>query len=430
MKKNKIWLVNYYAMPPDLESRLRTIKFAHYLGKSGYDVKIISSSYLHNTDKNLIDDNSNYIFKKYDDLNFIHIRTKKYKGNGISRIISLFQFHIKLFLLRKKFEKPDYIIHTVLPPFGNITYYTAKKLNATYITEVLDLWPDSLVDLGVINKKSLLLPILYKFEKWIYEKSDAVIFSMEGGKDYILDKKWNIGRKNIDLNKIFYINNGVDIEDFNYNNTKYILSDNDLENKEIKKIIYIGSIRLANNLMELIKAAEIINSKRNDIKFLLFGDGADRILLEDYCTKNKIENIIFKEKWILPIYVPYVLSKANVNILNYNENFGKYGGSQSKLFQYIASGNPICSNLRMMYCLVNKHNLGIAKKFHTPLEYSEAIEQLADLNNDTLNTIKVNSNNIIEEFDYKYLTNKLIEVLNEANIKKNILSFENGDQKS
>ena len=27
----RIWLVNQYAMPPRLESRLRTIKFAHYL---------------------------------------------------------------------------------------------------------------------------------------------------------------------------------------------------------------------------------------------------------------------------------------------------------------------------------------------------------------------------------------------------------------
>ncbi len=59
---------------------------------------------------------------------------------------------------------------------------------------------------------------------------------------------------------------------------------------------------------------------------------------------------------------PYVLSKATVNILNYMPgNFGKYGGSQSKMFQYMASGRPICSNLKMMYCLINKYKLGIAR---------------------------------------------------------------------
>ena len=30
----KIWLVNHYAMPPELEPRLRTIKFAEYLTKA------------------------------------------------------------------------------------------------------------------------------------------------------------------------------------------------------------------------------------------------------------------------------------------------------------------------------------------------------------------------------------------------------------
>ena len=35
-----IWLVNKYAMPPQYESRLRTIKFAHYLQEMGYKVTV------------------------------------------------------------------------------------------------------------------------------------------------------------------------------------------------------------------------------------------------------------------------------------------------------------------------------------------------------------------------------------------------------
>ena len=37
-----IWLVNKYAMPPKYESRLRTIKFAHYLQEMGYKVTIVA----------------------------------------------------------------------------------------------------------------------------------------------------------------------------------------------------------------------------------------------------------------------------------------------------------------------------------------------------------------------------------------------------
>lgn len=413
LKKSRVWLVNYYAMPPKYESRLRTIKFAHYLKIYGYEVKIISSSFLHNTNINLITDNSKYLTKKYDDLNFIHIRTNSYKKNGISRLYSLFQFHFKLLLYKKELGQPDIIIHTVLPPFGNILYFAAKKLKAKYVTEVLDLWPDSLVDLGVIKKKNIILPYLYRTEKWIYSKSDAVVFSQEGGKDYIKDMKWDKEQHNgsIDLKKVFYINNGVDLKDFNYNSLNNVVEDEDLNDDTIKKVVYVGSIRLANNLMELIKAAEILRFQNTNIKFLLYGDGDDRASLESYCIDRNIKNVIFKQKWILPKFVPYILSKSTVNILNYHENFGKYGGSQSKLFQYIASGKPICSNLETMYCLINKYNLGIARKYNSSKDYADAIKSLSNLDKEALAQIKIRSESVVREFDYENLTKKLIQVI-------------------
>ena len=46
--QKKIWLINHYAMPPDLEPRVRTIKLAHYLTLKGYDVKVIAASSMHN----------------------------------------------------------------------------------------------------------------------------------------------------------------------------------------------------------------------------------------------------------------------------------------------------------------------------------------------------------------------------------------------
>ena len=40
-------------------------------------------------------------------------------------------------------------------------------------------------------------------EKLIYVKSDAIIFTVPGGKEYIKDRGWN---KKISETKIFYIN--------------------------------------------------------------------------------------------------------------------------------------------------------------------------------------------------------------------------------
>ncbi|MGB4413710.1 MAG: glycosyltransferase family 4 protein [Paludibacter sp.] len=409
--KKKIWLVNQYAMPPELESRLRTIKFEHYLTVRGYDVTIFASSIMHNMDIDLIEDGSQFIERRYDDLKFVHIKTKKYKKNGLSRFVGLFEFPLKLHLLRKKFDKPDIFIQTATVPFGNLLYFTAKKLNATYIVEVLDLWPETFVDLGLINRRNPFLYCSYLAEKWLYKKADKIVFSMEGGKDYIIDKKWDINNGGpINLEKVFYINNGVDLNDF-YNNKKlFKLEDADLENDNIKKIIYIGSIRLANNLKELINAAEILKDY-TDIKFLLYGDGDDRESLEIFCNERKLDNVIFKQKWIEPHFVPYLLSKSTVNILNYKSgNFGKYGGSQSKLFQYLASGKPICSNLKMMYCLINKNNLGIAKEFGSSKEYADAILSLANMDHQSYAEMGKRATSVANNFDYEFLTNKLIDL--------------------
>jgi len=410
MNKKSIWLLNFNAMPPELESRLRTIKFAKYLMEFGYDVTIFSSSIMHNMEIDLISTRDSYIEKKYENLKFVHIKTRKYSKNGLSRMFSLFEFHLKLCFLKKRFKKPDIIISGAAVPFGNIFYFCAKKLKAQYIVEVLDLWPEAFVSFGLIKKNNPLLKIAYSSEKWLYKKADKVVFSMEGGKDYIINKGWSIEQGGpIDLNKVFYINNGVDLADFKKNKVEFIINDADLESTNFK-VIYLGSIRLANNLKQLIDAAFLL-LKYSDIKFLIYGDGDERELLEKYCYEKKISNVIFKQKWVDPKFVPYILSKSSLNILNYMANdIWKYGGSQSKLFQYLASGKPICSNLEMGYCPINRYQLGIAKKFTSSKEYAESILSIYNLDKNEYMLMCNRAKELSKQFDYKLLTNKLINI--------------------
>ncbi len=398
-------------MPPELESRLRTIKFAQYLSEKGYDVTIFASGVMHNMEIDLIPDQNKYLEKSYGNLKFVHIKSKFYKTNGIDRIISSLQFHYRLKKYFRNIQKPDVILHTAYIPFGLGLYYTAKKMHAKYIIEIVDLWPETFVELGLIKKTNPLLYFAYKSEKWLYEKADNVVFSMEGGINYIQDKKWDTANGGkINPEKVHYINNGVDLADFNSNVKQFVLEDDDLSNPDIKKIIYLGSIRLANNLKQLVDAAALLKEHKN-LKFLLYGNGDDRDYLIKYCIDNKIDNVIFKQKWIDPRYVPYVVSAGTVNILNYMPgHFGGYGGSQSKMFQYMASGKPICCNLKMMYCPINKNNLGIAKDFASTKEYADAIYKLSNLSEEELAGMKSRNLETARSFDYQFLTEKLVEL--------------------
>lgn len=410
--KKRIWLINQYAMPPKYEVRIQTLKRAQYLIEKGHDVTIISGSFLHNTDINLIKDKSKFIRVTYDNIKFIHIRTSSYKGNGLSRFLNLFQFTCRFILLSKKFVKPDVIAQIATVPFGNLIYFVAKRFKAKYIVDVVDLWPESFVAFGLAGKNNPFIKFSYWAEKWLYKRADEVIFSMEGGKDYIIEKKWDkLNGGPIDLSKIHYINNGVDLHDFNLNKNTFKIENQHFEDSSIFKVVYLGSIRLVNNIKLLIDAANHL--KYNDkIKILIYGDGGDREYLENYCKDNDIFNVHFMEKWVELKYVPYILSNASLNVLNYQQgSIFKYGGSQSKSFQYMASGKPIISNLQMGYCPIKKFNLGIAKEFKSSEEYANAILSIKNLTHEKYNELCNNAKNTAKLYDYKFLTDKFAELL-------------------
>jgi len=411
----KVWLINPAAMPPKYEARIQTLKRAQYLRLNGYDVTIISGSFLHNTNINLIDDNSRYKFAEYEDgQKFIHIKTCNYNSNGLVRIYSILQFYFRLWWFTSRFEKPDFISHIAAVPFGNITYFVAKKVKAKFIVDIVDLWPESFVAYGLLSKKNPLVKLAYWAENWLYKKANLLIFSMEGGKDYIKERKWDIDQGGkIDINRVHYINNGVDLEDFDYNKVNYKIADDDLENDHVFKVVYIGSIRLANNVMQLVEAAQHLKDI-TDIKFLIYGDGEDRLTLEQYCKDNQIDNVVFKQKWVELKYVPYILSKSSLNILNYKpSSILRYGGSQSKSFQYMASGKPICANVEMSYCPIKKFNIGIAKEFKNSKEYADAILSFYKMDKSEYDVICVNARNASQNYDYKLLTERYIELISQ-----------------
>lgn len=408
-----IWFVNKYAMPPQYEPRLQTIKMAHYLGVEGYDVTVFGSSVMHNMDIDIIDDNSAYIEKYYNDLHFVHIKTCSYKSTaGIKRILSDIQFHYRLVKLASKFKKPDIIIATTCPLITNPLLRYAKKNKIKYITQSLDIWPDDFINFGLVGKHNPIMKLLFAQALYNYKKSDACVFSWCGCYNYMKEKKWD--KENggpVELKKLHYINNGVDLSDFNNYKNKYCINDNDLNNPKYKNIIYIGSIRLANKVGDLIKAAEKLQ-ERKDIKFLIYGNGDDREPLMNYCKMNGLDNVIFKEKWVDPKYVPYIVSCAYMNVANYiSSDFAKYGISSSKMFQYMAAGKPIICNINIFECPITYNNIGIAKEFVDAEEYAKAIEDILSLSEEDYLAMCNRAKETAKEYDYQYLTKKLICVI-------------------
>lgn len=411
----KVWIFNHYIIPPSIEIGHRHNKFAKYLVNDDYDVSLFLSSAIHNSDINLIKNNEKHVIEESEQGRYIALKTRNYNGNGIQRILNIFEFFFGLFEVTKKIEKkygvPDIIYASSVHPLTCVAgILIAKRYKVKCIVEIRDLWPLTLVEMGRIKEKSIIAKMLYCGERWIYKRADSIIFTMEGGKNYIIDSGWD---KTINLDKIYNINNGVDLEVFDYNKDNEIINDIDLNGSSFN-VVYTGSIRSFNNIENIVNIAKILQEKGKypDLKFLIYGDGTDKDRLIDICKRQKIDNVLFKGH-VNKKYIPYILSKSKLNLLIYNEKIGlfKYGGSQNKLFEYLASGRPIVSNINMNFNILDKYKCGLSSVDSSPYELMQMIIKFYNIDENEYNEYCKNARQAAEDYDFKILTNKLEEVI-------------------
>lgn len=413
MEKNKtIWIWNHYATDTYFDRGGRHYWFAKYLIRNGYDVKIFCASTVHNTSENIDTSNGLYVEKKMDGISYVFIKTPDYMGNGKSRVKNMYSFYKKLYKVYKKFTFPDYIIASSVHPLTLVAgIKIGKKMNVPCICEIRDLWPESLIEYGIINKNGVVSKFLQLGEKWIYNKADALIFTMEGGKDYIREKGWDSTLfKRVDLKKVFYINNGIDMEILNENKRDCQINDEDLEIKDTIKIVYTGSIRLSNHVEHIVEAAEMLKSD-NRFMFLIYGDGDKRQELELEISKKNLRNIKVKGR-VEKNNIPYILSKADYCITDIcSADLFKYGISPNKMFDYLGAQKPIISGMKCNYDIIDSKGLGITIKSENGEGIVEALFSLVLMSEADKKQMQERISKAVVEFDFENLTKNLMEVI-------------------
>lgn len=389
--------------------------FAKELIKKGYEPIIICASFVHKGNDNYVEDKKNFIIKYSENIPFVFIRTKSYQGNGKARVKNMFEYFYRVLkssnAIKKEFGKPDVIIGSSVHPLACVAgIILGKKYKCMKISEIRDLWPETLLMMEYVKENSFLSKVLYFEEKMIYKYSDSIIFTMEGGKQYIIDKGWD---KEIDLNKIYYINNGIDLEKFKELQKQYFY-DEDLENNKFK-VIYTGTIGRVNSLKRVVDVAEQLKENK-EIQFLIYGDGNEKKELEEYCKKINLNNIIFKGK-VSKEKIPYILTKGNILLVctvitNKNKyDVVKYGVSHNKLFEYLAAARVVLYIQPNDGNIVKKNRCGFVLEEGKTEDITEAILHIKDLSKEEYQRYSNNCLEAVKEFDFKELTKKLINVI-------------------
>lgn len=415
--KKKIWLWNHYATDMYRNKGGRHYWFAENLIKEEYDATVFCANTYHNKSEFIDTGKKKYAKDISNDIPFVFVKTTIALGNGLDRVKNMGLFYWNLFSVAKSYAKehgkPDVIIASSVHPLTMVAgIQIAKKMNVPCICEIRDLWPEAIFSFNKARENSLFGKILVAGEHWIYKKSDALIFTKEGDTDYIKEKKWDkLQGGDINLDKTHYINNGVDVEAFNKSINEKIIEDEDLESGKFN-VVYVGAIRPVNNVDNILDTAKLLKDDK-EIQFLIYGDGNQKEMLEKRVSEECLDNVKMKG-FVNKQFIPYILSKSSLNILNYSHtqyNWAR-GNSSNKLFEYMASGKPIISTVKMGYSIIEKYQCGIELENSTPEELAKAIVDIKNMSEHQYKFLGTNAKRGANDFDFKVLTRKLIDVIN------------------
>ena len=246
-----------------------------------------------------------------------------------------FTFRATFFAIK---YKTDLVVCTSTPLTIAIPGIFCKIIkNSKFLFEVRDLWPQVPIALGKIRNPFLIFAAR-KLETIAYKKSDHIIALSPGMYDGILST-------GISPEKITVVPNGCD----NFNavtKVKSVKQKTPFFDSTMFNIVYAGTHGFANNLKQVLQAAEIVQNKGFDrVAFHFFGIGQEKEFLINYASNKMLNNTLFHEPKAKEDLFP-ILAQADVGLQLRNQKEFYEGTSPNKFFDYISCGLPVIVNYR------------------------------------------------------------------------------------
>ena len=268
-------------------------------------------------------------------------------------------------------RNPDLIIATT-PQFfcGWTGALVARLRRVPFVLEVRDLWPESIVAVNAM-KPGLAIRFLGWLEQKLYAAAGLIVTVGDGYRSRLIER-------GVPSSKIAVITNGVDRETL-----KPGARDESLREKFglAGKFVcaYVGTIGMACGLDVVLRAATLLKQQgRNDITFLLVGDGAVRDELQDQATGQELDNIIFAGLQPKPL-IPALLATSDACLVHLRKQDLFQSVLPSKLFEAAAMARPVILGVQgSAASLLTDMNGGICIEPENEEELCSAVARLSD----------------------------------------------------
>lgn len=213
------------------------------------------------------------------------IRVGSQSGEGKGLFVRMIKYIFLTFSIycEAKKHKADAIYIYSTPPFLGLLGFKLRKIAPT-LYNAQDLFPDTLIKMKKLSEKNVLVKLLRNFEKKVYQHNTKIVTISEDMKKMIIEQgckkeKVEVIQNWVDINKIKKVNR----ED----NTLFAKFGLD---KQSFYVSYAGDIGLFQNWEVILDAAEELDEKYEDIKFVIIGNGSYKDNIEKSIRKRKLKN--------------------------------------------------------------------------------------------------------------------------------------------
>ncbi len=319
----RVLVLNHFALPRSAAGGTRHVELFGRLRR--WDAQIIAADRNYLTGKTM---RSNGYYTT--------VRTLPYTGNGAVRVLSWMSYCVMAFARGLRCARPD-VVYASSPHLltGLIGLWLSRLRRARFVLEVRDMWPQILVEMDVLSKRSLLLRALERLERTLYRRADAIVALADGLRSQIIDR-------GADAQRVFTIPNGPDPDEF-----AAPASRDDLRARYGLRgtiFAYTGAHGPANGLDIVLDAAALLRDDA-DVQFLLVGDGASKPQLVERASREQLSNVRFLDP-VPKDEMPAVLGAVDAGLLVFADKpiFAKHM-SANKLYDYMAAGLPVLTTV-------------------------------------------------------------------------------------
>src|SRR5215831_18015720 len=177
-----------------------------------------------------------------------------------------------------RIKRTDVVIASSPTLFSALSAWLIARIKRVpFVLEVRDLWPEAIVDLGLMRRDSPTVKLLQHLAHFLYQQAVRVVVVTESFADHL-------ARHGIPRARLAVIPNGADTHFFSQATHPHA------ERNGQFVVAYVGSHGMSHGLDVVLDAAAI----QPEVTYLLVGDGADRARLVAERDRRHLANVVMR----------------------------------------------------------------------------------------------------------------------------------------